>query len=113
MSVQLVAQVPRVEVVEEAVEIAQLPFVKKIGVIPETIEIPHSLSVRGVVQNTTDSGSSIGGTQQQHNHHRKQQRQQAGQTEEEEKEEGEESVKEERRKKGMLRNKRASGLRST
>ena len=84
VSVVLVAQVRRVEVVEEAVEIPHLPLVKKIGVIPETIEIPQSLSdVRGVVQNiATDSGSSVGSTQQQHNQHRKQQRQQAGQTEE-------------------------------
>ena len=67
------------KVVEEAVEIPQLQAVKKIGVIPETIEIPQSLSdVRGVVQNIgTDSRSSVGSTQQQHNHHRKQQWQQA------------------------------------
>ena len=35
----LVAQVPRVQVVEEAIEIPQLQVVKKIGVIPETVEI--------------------------------------------------------------------------
>ena len=58
----------------------QLPLVKKIGVIPETIEIQLGIN----------SESSVGSTQrQQHNHHRKQQQQQAGQTEQEWKDEGE------------------------
>ena len=76
---QPVEQVPHVHVVKKTVEDPQLQVVEKIGVIPETIEIPLGIN----------SGSSVGSTQQQHNHHRKQQRQQAGQTEEEEKEEGE------------------------
>ena len=37
--VVLVAQAPRVQVVEEAVEIPQLQVVKKIGVIPKTVQI--------------------------------------------------------------------------
>ena len=72
-------QVPRVCAVKKTAE-TQLPLVKKICVIPETIEIQLGIN----------SESSVGSTQQQqHNHHRKQQQQQAGQTEEERKEEGE------------------------
>ena len=50
--VVLAMQAPQVRVVAETAEIPQLPFVKKIGVIPETTEIRQLLSdVRGVVQN--------------------------------------------------------------
>ena len=61
-------QVPRVCAVKKTAE-TQLPLVRKIGVIPETIEIQLGIN----------SESSVGSTQQQ----------QAGQTEEERTEEGE------------------------
>ena len=78
VSVVSAMQVPRVCALKKTAE-TQLPLVKKIGVIPETIEIQLGIN----------SESSVGSTQQQqHNHHRKQQQQQAGQTEEERTEEG-------------------------
>ena len=53
--VMLVVQIPRVRVVAETAEIPQLPFVKKIGVIPETAEIRQLLSdVRGVLYRTSE-----------------------------------------------------------
>ena len=84
-------ETPRVQIVAETTVIPQLPLVKKIGVILETIEIPLSLSdVRGVVQNiVTDSViddlSSVGSTQQQHSNHYRKQWQQSRKGEEEEK----------------------------
>ena len=46
--VVLVTQFPRVQVVEEAVEIPQFQVVKKIGVIPETIRVEAEVEVEKI-----------------------------------------------------------------